>query len=553
VSPDNGASGNGATSGSDAAIAARVWAHDADFWKPGDEDAGAVIRNRLGWLTVPELMLGRLPELTSFADGLKRDGFRHVVVMGMGGSSLCPIVLAMTYGAREGYPQLLVLDSTSPEAVRRIESHIDLATTLFIESSKSGTTLEPRCFGAYFWAKLTETLGTVQAAQRFACITDPGTPLEVQARERGYRGVFVNPQDIGGRYSALSYFGMLPGACVGVDVATLLTRGVAMAAACGASGSDDTANPGVMLGRSLASNAHDQGRACDKITFITSPSIAGMGLWLEQLIAESTGKEGKGLIPVAGEPLGAPDVYGDDRHFVALTVAGDTSNDAGLDALEKAGRLVTRIALRDTLDLGAEFFRWEFATAVAGALLGINSFDEPNVKESKDNTNRILAEHATATPSDHVKPDNVAALSALLAQVQPGDYIDIPAFVCNKGKRDDTITNMRVQMRAAFKVATTAGFGPRFLHSTGQLHKGGPNTGVFIQLVGDDPGPPLPIPNQPFDFGTLIRAQALGDLQSLETHGRRVISVDLGSDIDGGLATFNKTITAACAARGSKK
>jgi glucose-6-phosphate isomerase len=550
VSPDNGASGNGATSGNDAAIAVKVWAHDPDFWKPGDEDAAAVIRNRLGWLTVPELMQGRIAEFTSFADGLRRDGFRHVVVMGMGGSSLCPIVLAMTFGAREGYPQLLVLDSTSPEAIRRIENHADLATTLFIESSKSGTTLEPRCFGAYFWAKLSATLGTVQAAQRFACITDPGTPLEAQARERGYRGVFVNPQDIGGRYSALSYFGMLPGACVGVDVATMFERAIAMAAACGASGSDNTSNPGVALGRSLANSAHDRGR--DKITFVTSSAIAGMALWLEQLIAESTGKEGKGLIPVAGEPLGAPDVYGDDRHFVALTLAGDTSNDAALDALERAGHTVTKIALRDTLDLGAEFFRWEFATAVAGALLGINSFDEPNVKESKDNTNRILAEHVTAAVGDHVAPGDVAAVGALLAQVKPGDYIDIPAFICMTHKRDDAITNARVKMRAAFRVATTAGFGPRFLHSTGQLHKGGPNTGVFIQLVGGDSGEPLPIPGQPFDFGTLIQAQALGDLQSLKTHGRRVIRIDLGADIDAGLAAFEKTIAAACAAQGSK-
>ena len=545
MSPDNGA-----TSGNDVAIAAKVWAHDADFWKPGDVDAATVIRNRLGWLTVPDLMLGRVAEMTAFAEGLRSDGFRHVVVMGMGGSSLCPIVLAMTFGAREGYPQLLVLDSTSPESVRSVESHVDLATTLFIESSKSGTTLEPRCFGSYFWAKLSTTLGTVQAAQRFACITDPGTPLEAQARERGYRGVFVNPQDIGGRYSALSYFGLLPGACAGVDIATMLARAVAMAAACGGSGSDDTSNPGVMLGRSIASSAHDKGR--DKITFVTSPAIAGMALWLEQLIAESTGKEGKGLIPVAGEPLGKPAAYGTDRHFVALTVAGDTSNDAGLDALEAAGQLVTRIALRDTLDLGAEFFRWEFATAVAGALLGINSFDEPNVKESKDNTNRILAEHATASASEHVAPDDVAAVEALLAQVKPGDYIDIPAFISNLKGHDAAITAARVQMRDAFRVATTAGFGPRFLHSTGQLHKGGPNTGVFIQLVGDGGGEPLPIPGQPFDFGTLIQAQALGDLQSLKTHGRRAMSIDLGKDIDAGLATFNKTIAAACGARGSK-
>lgn len=530
-------------------LADRVWRRDPDFWKPGDAKAAAVIKNRLGWLTVPEVMQGRLDELTTFADGLRKDRFRHVVVMGMGGSSLCPIVLAMTFGEREGYPSPLVLDSTSPESVQWVENQVDLATTLFIESSKSGTTLEPRCFGEYFWAKLCGSMSTMQAAQHFACITDPGTPLEIQARERGYRGIFINPPDIGGRYSALSYFGLVPGACAGVDIGEMLKRAVAMARACGSSG-DSASSPGAALGADLARGALEAGR--DKITFVTSKRIAGLALWLEQLIAESTGKEGKGLIPIAGEPLLAHSAYGDDRHFVALRIKGDTENDAALNALEIAGQLVTRIELADPLDLGAEFFRWEFATAVAGALLGINAFDEPNVQESKDNTNRILAEHAQATASDYTTPDDATALEALLKQVKPGDYIDFAAFISRNCKRDDTITASRASLCEALRVATTAGFGPRFLHSTGQLHKGGPNSGVFIQFVIPDGGETLSIPGQPFDFGTLIRAQALGDLQSLRAHGRRALGVKLEPDVDKALATFAQTLATALSAQGSK-
>ena len=544
---------DGASNSQDlSALADRVWRRDPDFWKPGDAKAAAVIKNRLGWLTVPEVMQGRLDELNAFAEGLRKDGFKRVVVMGMGGSSLCPIVLAMTFGLRDGYPQLTVLDSTAPEAVRMIESHGDLGTTLFIESSKSGTTLEPRCFGEYFWAKLCGTMNTMQAAQHFACITDPGTPLEIQARQRGYRGIFINPPDIGGRYSALSYFGLVPGACAGVDIAELLKRAVAMGQACGSTGVADAsaANPGAALGSSLARGALEAGR--DKITFVTSDKIAGLGLWLEQLIAESTGKEGKGLIPIAGEPLLAPSAYGDDRHFVALTLKGDTSKDASLAALQSAGHLVTRITLADELDLGAEFYRWEFATAIAGALLGIDSFDEPNVQESKDNTNRILDENAKPAAGDYVAPDDSAALEALLKQVKPGDYINFAAFVANRQNRDDILTKNRALLCEALRVATTAGFGPRFLHSTGQLHKGGPNTGVFIQFVIPVGGEILPIPDKPFDFGTLIRAQALGDLQSLRTHGRRALGVKLEPDVDSGLAAFARTLAAALSAQGSK-
>jgi glucose-6-phosphate isomerase len=532
------------------ALADRVWQRDPDFWKPGDAKAAAVIKNRLGWLTVPELMQGRVGEMNAFVDGLRRDGIRQVVVMGMGGSSLCPIVLAMTFGRRDGYPDLQVLDSTSPETVRTVESHLTLETTLFIESSKSGTTLEPRCFGEYFWAKLCESMGVMKAAQHFACITDPGTPLEIQGRERGYRSVFINPPDIGGRYSALSYFGLVPGACAGVDISELLSRAIAMSRNCSSGSSTGNTNPGAALGVALAHGALGAGR--DKITFVTSAGIAGMGLWLEQLIAESTGKEGKGLIPISGEPLLAPRAYGNDRHFVALTLAGDTANDAKLAALEQAGHLVTRISLSDELDIGAEFYRWEFATAVAGALLGINSFDEPNVQESKDNTNRILAEHAQASATDYVAPDDAAAVEALLKKVQPGDYIDFAAFIAVKQNRDGLITESRRALCEALRVATTAGFGPRFLHSTGQLHKGGPNTGVFIQFVIPDGGETLPIPGQPFDFGTLIRAQALGDLQSLRAHGRRALGVKLAPDVDSGLATFARTLNAALSAHGSK-
>ena len=522
----------------DERFAARVWQHDPDLWKPGDAKHAAVIRNRLGWLTVPEIMEACAADLVAFADGIRGEGISHAVLMGMGGSSLCPIVLRETFGVQAGYPELIVLDSTSPAAVAAVESSIDVRKTLFIDASKSGSTLESHCFAEYFFSKATSALGSAGAAARhFACITDPGTKLEALGKERGYRHVFSNPADIGGRYSALSYFGLVPGAVAGVNIEGLLARALRMAQAC-AAGVRAQRHPAVSLGAALAQAAFRGGR--DKITFFASRRIATIGMWLEQLIAESTGKEGKGLIPIADEPPGATGAYGDDRVFVSLKCGDDREHDTLCRSLEEAGHPVTRIHLRDELDIAEEFFRWEFATATAGALLGIDAFDEPNVQESKDNTNRILA--AGAQPdAGRVKPGDEPAIAAHAGLVRRGDYVALQAFVRPTPARTKTLQGARAALRDATRAATTFGYGPRFLHSTGQLHKGGPNSGVFIQLVGRENGATT-IPGEPFSFGTLIAAQGLGDWQSLRAHERRVISIDLGDDVDSGLDAFANTI-----------
>jgi transaldolase/glucose-6-phosphate isomerase len=521
----------------------RVWQHDPDLWKKGDPKHAAIIRNRLGWLTVAGTMEGQVEELTTFAAGIARQGFTHAVLMGMGGSSLCPIVLRETFGKQKGFPELHILDSTVPEAIAALEGQIDLPKTLFIEASKSGTTLESRSFGEYFLEKVKALTNDAKtAALQFAYITDAGTPLAQLGEQRGVRHVFVNPGDIGGRYSALSYFGLVPAAVAGIDIEELLDRAQRMVEAC-AAGVPAAQHPGVSLGVALAQAALRHGR--NKITFHPSAQIGALGLWLEQLIAESTGKEGKGLVPVATEPPGDPSVYGNDRVFVFLEVDGDTAQVAFREALEAAGHPVVRINLRDALDEAEEFFCWEFATATAGALLGIDPFDEPNVQESKDNTNRILAGSGNGKiEAQGVAPTDEKAVATLLGSVKPGDYVDFAAFIAPAPQRDTVLQAMRVSVRAATKAATTLGYGPRFLHSTGQLHKGGPNTGVFIQMVGGDTVTRA-IPNQPFDFGTLKNAQALGDYQSLLAHGRRVVRVDLGMDIDAGLATLARTIASA--------
>jgi transaldolase/glucose-6-phosphate isomerase len=517
----------------------RVWQRDPDLWKKGDPQHGAIIRDRLGWLTSPDLMYHRTEELDAFADGLRKDGIAHVVVMGMGGSSLCPIVLRETFGTRKGYPELLVLDSTVPASVKAIETKIDMTKTVFIESSKSGTTLEPRAFSDYFFEKATTALGSAaKAGAHFACITDPGTPLETLARAKGFRSIFLNPEDIGGRYSALTYFGLVPAAAAGIDVHGLLDRARGMVQAC-ASGVAAADHPAVRLGAALATLAQKHGR--DKITVLASPGIATFGLWLEQLIAESLGKEGRGLIPVAGEPPGDPGAYGADRVFVHMRLGDDRTLDARGEALGAAGHPVIRISLRDALDLGDEFFRWEFATATVGAFLGVDAFDQPNVQESKDNTNRLLAAAGAAVTND-VKAGDEDRLRDFLRQCKTGDYIALMAFIDETPAHDELFDDVRATLRDATKAATTFGYGPRFLHSTGQLHKGGPNTGLFIQLVGhwnED----LPIPGQRFGFGTFVGAQALGDYQSLQQHGRRVLRIDLGTDIEGALATLRRTIS----------
>jgi transaldolase / glucose-6-phosphate isomerase len=487
----------------------RIWARDPTVWK--DDPDTPEIRDRLGWLTVGKAMAQQAKDLQVFADEVRAE-FNRVVLCGMGGSSLAPEVLWRTFGAAPGYPSLHVLDSTDPRAVRHAEQGGDLSKTLFIISSKSGTTQESDSFFRYFWER------TGGRGSQFIAITDPGTPLEQLARERRFRRTFLNPTDIGGRYSALSFFGLVTAALIGVDVDTLLHRAHRMAEACAAC-VPPLENPAARLGALLGEAALARR---DKVTFVLSPGIASFGLWAEQLIAESTGKEGKGILPVAGEPLGPPEVYGEDRVFVSMVLAGeaDTGVEARLAELEQKGHPVVHLKLDDRFDLGQEFFRWEFATAVAGAVLRINPFDQPNVAESKANTKAVLAKGGTPSPAA-----SAAEMEKFLAAVKPGDYLAIMAYLPPTPENDRQLAAIRLRLRDRLKVATTLGYGPRFLHSTGQLHKGGPPVGHFLQIterVVDE----VPIPGVPFGFGRLEAAQAEGDLVALRARGRPAIRVD---------------------------
>ena len=491
-----------------AQLTRRIWAHDPTVWKP-DPDTPE-IRDRLGWLTVGKAMAQQAKSLTAFAEEVRAE-FQRVVLCGMGGSSLAPEVLWRTFGAKSDYPSLHVLDSTDPRAVRQAEQGAELEKTLFIISSKSGTTQESDSFFRHFWER------TAGRGSQFVAITDPGTPLEQLAGERRFRRTFLNPPDIGGRYSALSYFGLVPAALIGVDVGTLLHRAHRMAEACAAC-VPALDNPAAWLGAILGEAAL-AGR--DKATFVLSPGIASFGLWAEQLIAESTGKEGKGILPVADEPLGAPEVYGADRVFVSMTLAGDQdrSVDARLAELEDAGHPVVHLRLDDRLDLGQEFFRWEFATAVAGAVLGINPFDQPNVAESKANTKAVLKGRGAPSASA-----SAAELERFLAGIKPGDYLALMAYLPPTPENDRRLAAIRLRLRDRLKVATTLGYGPRYLHSTGQLHKGGPPVGHFLQIT-DPSSEDVGIPGEPFGFRELEMAQAEGDLQALRGRGRPAIRI----------------------------
>jgi glucose-6-phosphate isomerase len=534
--------------------AARLWAKDASLWKQEPEHR-RIISNALGWLTVPDAMQKRIFEIEQFAREARSDGLGSVFLLGMGGSSLCPEVCARTFGTREGYLGLTVLDTTDPDAILAAERGTDLARTLFLVSSKSGGTIESASLEKYFHARLTAP------GRNFAAITDPGTSLERLAGERGYRRVFSNPADIGGRYSALSYFGLVPMALVGIDIGSLLARAADMARRCGPAAVAG-ANPGVVLGATIGALAR-AGR--DKLTFVLAPEIGALGYWLEQLIAESTGKEGMGIVPVEGEPLGDTAVYGNDRVFVAVSVAGSKNPPpaAQLTALAAAGHPVLAWEISDTLDLGAEFFRWEFATALAGAILGINPFDQPNVQESKDNTGRLIRAYRETGRLDEGEPlwsgDGIAAyapralaerlaigslerlVGSYLRLARADDYFGMLAYLDRSGTTTAALDAMRRAVRDRLRIATTVGFGPRFLHSTGQLHKGGADNGLFLQLTAD-PREDLAIPGEPYTFGTLRRAQALGDFQSLEAHGRRALRLHLGRDVRAGLTALAEIV-----------
>jgi transaldolase/glucose-6-phosphate isomerase len=524
---------------------ARLWASDASLWTGGNESAW------LGWLEVASRSRARLPEWQAWADSLRSDGFRDVIVLGMGGSSLCPDVLSQTFGRPKGFPRLRVLDSTVPAQIASLAASIDLARSLFVVSSKSGTTIEVDALRSHFFTAAEATCGTPDAAARhFVAITDPNTPLEEFALGQGFRHIEHGVASIGGRFSALSAFGMLPAVLAGFDVSELLARAQRMADRCRAQ-SDDGANPGAELGIALATLAR-AGR--DKLTFVTSPGLAAIGAWLEQLVAESTGKRGLGIVPIAEEAPGAPESYGDDRVFVYARLASDPSDeqDAAIAALEGAGQPILRLDIPDRLDLAAEFYRWEFAIAVAGSLLGLDPFDQPDVEAAKvaarELTDGFSASGALPSEAPRAELDGVAiyadpvfptecgrdltsALATHFARISPGDYFCVSAFVDMNERNLASLQRIREAVRAARRVATTLGFGPRFLHSTGQLHKGGPNSGVFLQITSDDAAD-IGIPGRDFSFGVLKQAQGLGDFQVLSDRGRRALRLHLGSNVE---------------------
>ncbi len=493
-------------SGVDAALAdlaereavARLWAKDHTLWS----DDPTELADRMGWLEVTADMTAAGERLDAVAAQAKADGLTHVVVMGMGGSSLFPEVLAQTFGASGGL-ELSVLDSTDPAAVARIAAQNPPEHTLFVASSKSGGTVETRSHLDFF----SERIGR---PEQFAVVTDPGSALADLARERGYREVFENRPDIGGRYSALSFFGMVPAALAGVDWRALVSAADAVAPSL--RDADAAVNTGLQLGAVLGA-AVKAGR--DKVTLVIDPRIASFGLWLEQLLAESTGKAGTGTIPIVDEPLGPSNLYGDDRLFVAI---GDVDQDIGLDVLADDGHPVVELSFGDPTDLGAQVLVWEVATALCGAVLGINPYDQPNVAEAKDATKEVLASGPPDLPA--------ATLADVLDQVEPGDYLAVQAYMEPSDPAVEELEAVRLALRDEFKVATTFGIGPRFLHSTGQLHKGGPATGIFLQVVGDDASDAA-IPDQDFTFSELKHAQADGDLATFASHGLRAVRTTL--------------------------
>jgi transaldolase/glucose-6-phosphate isomerase len=546
----------------------RLWDGDTTLWTT-DDAVSELISNRLGWLDVPADFREQIDVLEAFSLGVRSEGFAGAVVCGMGGSSLAPEVLARSFPLPDGGLRVRVLDSTDPLAVHAAQSAFDPARTLYLIASKSGTTTETLSFLAHFWHvedELHADIPTSKAGQHFVAITDPGPALSAIPHSDIFREVFLNPPDVGGRYSALTYVGLVPAALMGLDLGALLDDTVLMAERCR---EPEARNPGLWLGATLAALVR-AGR--DKLTFAIEPRIASFGAWAEQLIAESTGKGGLGLVPVDGEPLGPPDVYGNDRIFVRLGGADDsawrTSTSSALDALAAAGHPVIDLPMAEGEGLGGEFFRWQFATAIVGAGLHLNPFDEPNVTESKKNTARVLDEfrHSGSLPAaeglvselpltlygDVARrltrdPDTVAdELRAHLGRARPQGYFAVQAYIAQTPERDTALRGIQQLLRDRTRRATTLGYGPRFLHSTGQLHKGGPPTGCFIQLVAGHPTD-VPIPGHHETFGTLIDAQALGDFHALEAHELPVLRVHLSDDPDAGLVALRAALERALA------
>lgn len=542
----------------------RIWDKDAAVWKEGKE-YDALIKNRLGWLSLPLSMKSNCDEINSFVDEVKSEGFAYAVVLGMGGSSMCPEVCKETFGVKEGYLKLFVLDSTDPLAIINIENSIDIDSTLFIVSSKSGGTIEVDSFFRYFFEIVQKRKGN-DAGKHFIAITDPQTNLEALATEKQFRKIFTNPADIGGRYSALSYFGLVPAALIGVNIKKLLSNAEDMMDDCMTLRSE--MNPGVLLGAAVGELAK---RGKDKLTFILPFQIQSFGYWAEQLIAESTGKEGHGILPVEGEGIGKPSSYGNDRVFIYFGFGKEGKEEKKIiTGFVKKKFPVININMKDLYDIGGQFYLWEFATAVMGAALGINPFDEPNVKESKDNTgnvlqyfeeNKKLPEQKPQSLQDNIKiyldeklfskklPEKKKLskwntddyVEFFLDQIKKGDYVAMMAYMLKSKTTEKLLQKIRESIRSEKGVATTVGYGPRFLHSTGQLHKGGADNGVFIQLISED-SKNLEIPGKPYNFEVLKQAQATGDYESLVKHKRRVLKVDVGRDIEKGLKELFKLI-----------
>ncbi len=530
----------------------KLWAGDPTLWTGADE------ANWLGWLDIVDRQLADAQRFAQIAADARNAGFTHVLLLGMGGSSLCPAVLSATFDTAPEHPKLLVLDSTDPAQVKAVEERLNLARTLFIVSSKSGSTVEVDCFERYFFDRLTNLVSKAQTPQHFVAITDPGSPLEQTARIKGFRALYHGMQTIGGRFSALSDFGMVPAALMGIDVPKFLKCAQQMVRAC-YQGVKIEHNPGVALGIILGA-AHNLGH--NKLTIVATPSICGFGVWLEQLLAESTGKNGKAIIPIVSEELQPPEYYGTDRLFVYLRLdsAPDTAQDAGIAMLEQSGQPVVRIRISDIYDLGAEFYRWEFATAVAGAVIGVNPFNQPDVEASKAAARRVTTEfeqvghlpaetplfeeaglklfahpaYASALVSAAGNPTTLAGLlRAHFAQLKPGDYVALLAFIQMTNLTEQALQEIRHTVLKAKRVATSVGFGPRYLHSTGQAHKGGPGTGLFLMLTCDDASD-LCIPGRKYSFGILKTAQARGDFDVLAARARRILRVHLPTDLKTG-------------------
>ena len=539
-------------------VIARIWDHDYTVWKPDPTE----ITNRLGWLNIADGMMDEIPRLQEFADAVRMDGYTHALLLGMGGSSLAPEVFRKIFGVQEGYLDLAVLDSTDPAVVAAHTERLDPQRTLFIVSTKSGTTVETLSFFKFFYNWTEEAIGAQQAGSHFIAITDPGSSLVDIAERYHFRETFLNDPNIGGRYAALSYVGLVPAALIGMDIALLLNRGIAMASSCKTSHPprpDDiiAARLGAVLG-ALARAGRD------KVTLVASSQIESFGDWLEQLIAESTGKEGRGIVPVVGEVVSEPDQYGADRLFVHFGLEGDTTDDAAVAALGKAGHPIIRMTLHDQYDLGAQCFLWEMAVAVACHILGVNPFNQPNVEAAKSRARQAVDEYKkrgtlpTDTPTltdgdiavyGAVKAESPrAALSAFLRQAEPGSYVAIQAYVRSTAEIEAALQVLRTKVRDRFRLATTLGYGPRFLHSTGQLHKGDGGHGLFVQFTVDDPKDiPVPdeagAPNSSLTFGLLKTAQAHGDRHALLDAGRRVIRFHLGREVVKGLKILSEAVS----------